>query len=183
MHAPERLPPFPTAAALPDISQAMRARGVGVRGATADAIDYLRALFHAQKSEELALASWPQTLKQTLLDQQFAVQHMQYVSAYPAADFWVIEHRQQPIGRYYLLRESPCYHVVDITLEMDWRGRGVGSLLLEWTQSLVHQHRANGIGLHVDERNTGARRLYERYGFIETSREAPRIAMRWTKAT
>jgi ribosomal protein S18 acetylase RimI-like enzyme len=180
MHAPGRLPAFPPASAWPEHGEPMLAGDVQLRAASADDMPYLRALFQAMKSEELALATWPEPFKQTFLDQQFAFQHMQYVNAYAGADFWVIEHQTQPIGRYYLLRDPPCYHIVDIMLEPAWRGRGVGSQLLRWTQTLVRRHGAEAISLHVDERNTGAQRLYARHGFVETSRETPSIAMRWS---
>ncbi|RDS81422.1 GNAT family N-acetyltransferase [Dyella psychrodurans] len=179
MLASERLPGFPPASPAIGISEPMRARSIQLRAARTDDLPYLRGLYRALRSEELSLADWPEAFKQTFLDDQFALQHMHYVNSYADADFWVIERHQQAIGRYYLLREPPCYHIVDITLDPAWRSRGVGSLLLDWTQSLVRQHDAAAIGLHVDERNVGAQRLYARHGFAETSREAPYIAMRW----
>ncbi|MEW9573014.1 GNAT family N-acetyltransferase [Rhodanobacter sp. Si-c] len=182
MHGPDPLPAFPPGAPLPAVSKPMSARNIGLRTAGTNDMRFLRALFHALKSEELPLEHWPEPFKQAFLDQQFALQHMQYVDRYPGADFWIVEHRNQPIGRYYLLREPSRYHIVDITLEPAWRGRGIGSLLLDWAQSLARRHGAAGISLQVDERNKDAQRLYARYGFVETSRESPYIAMQWKTA-
>lgn len=182
MHMSDPLPAFPPGATLPDISEPMSARGVGLRAANADDTRFLRALFQALKSQELGLSDWPEPLKQTFLGQQFTLQHMQYVNSYANADFWIVEHGSQPIGRYYVLRESARYHIIDILLAPEWRGQGIGSLLLEWTQSLVRQQGATGISLHVDERNTGAQQLYARHGFVETARETPYIAMQWNPA-
>lgn len=182
MHVSDPLPAFPPGATLPDISEPMLARNVGLRVANTDDTRFLRALFHALKSEELPLDGWPEPLKQTFLDQQFTLQHMQYVNSYANADFWIVEHGGQPIGRYYLLRGSARYHIIDITLAPAWRGQGIGSLLLDWTQSLVGKHGATGISLHVDERNAGAQRLYAKHGFAETSRETPYVAMQWNAA-
>jgi GNAT superfamily N-acetyltransferase len=179
MLAPGRLPAFPPAPAACAISVPARGGGIALRAAGTDDLPYLRGLFHALRSDELAATGWPESIRQAFLDNQFAMQHAHYVGSYSEADFWVVEHDAQPIGRYYLLRETPCYHIVDITLESSWRGRGVGSLLLEWTRLQVREQGAAAIGLHVDERNAGAQRLYARHGFIETSREAPYIAMRW----
>jgi GNAT superfamily N-acetyltransferase len=179
MHALDRLPAFPPAAALPDISERMRTQSVALRTAAVEDMPYLRDLFHAQKSEELSWGNLPEPLRQTLLDQQFTLQHTQYLHAHSGADFFIIEHQQQPIGRYYLLREPPCYHIIDILLAPEWRGRGIGGLLLDWTQSLAHQQHATGISLHVDESNSGAQRLYARHGFVEIARQSPSIAMRW----
>jgi ribosomal protein S18 acetylase RimI-like enzyme len=182
MHVPAPLPAFPPGATWPDISESMSTRGVGLRAANTGDTHFLRALFHAFKSEELGLADWPEPLRQTLLDQQFALQHMQYVNSHANANFWIVEHGSQPIGRYYLLREPSRYHIIDIMLAPEWRGHGIGSLLLDWTQSLVQKQGAAGISLHVDERNAGAQRLYTKHGFVETSREMPYIAMQWKPA-
>jgi ribosomal protein S18 acetylase RimI-like enzyme len=179
MRVSDQLPAFPRVAATPDISEPMLAQDVGLRTAGEDDMPYLRGLFHAIKSEELALADWPEPFKQTFLDQQFALQHRQYVGAYVSADFWIVEHRKQPIGRYYLLRDARRYHIIDIAMDRAWRGRGIGSLLLSWTQAMATQQRTAGVDLHVDERNASAQRLYTRYGFVETSRQRPYIAMGW----
>ncbi|HUA79614.1 MAG TPA: GNAT family N-acetyltransferase [Dyella sp.] len=181
MHALGQLPAFPLAATSPSGSGLIPGREVQLRAAGADDMPFLRALFHAVKEEELGLAGWPEPAKQALLDQQFALQHRQYVSAYASADFWIVEHRQQPIGRYYLLRESLCYHIVDIMLASDWRHRGIGSLLLSWTQSLAQAHGATAISLQVDERNVGAQRLYAKHGFAQIARETPHIVMHWNR--
>jgi len=179
MHALDRLPAFPEGNALPDVSEPMLARDIGLRAASSDDAHFLHALFCALKYEELGLAHWPESLRQPFLDQQFALQHTQYVNAYPRADFLIVEHRNQPIGRYYLLRERPCYHIVDIALDPAWRGRGIGTLLLDWTQSQARRQSAGGISLQVDERNAGALHLYARLGFTETARETPYVSMRW----
>jgi ribosomal protein S18 acetylase RimI-like enzyme len=108
------------------------------------------------------------------------MQHAHYVNHFNDADFWIVERRGQPIGRYYLLRRPTYYHIIEISLEPASRGQGVGGLLLDWTQSLARKQQARGIDLHVDEANLAAQRLYARCGFTETGRQPPNIAMRWS---
>jgi GNAT superfamily N-acetyltransferase len=179
----ESLQAFPATSALPAFSASMLAQDVGLRAADASDLPYLRALFHAAKTEQLGLAAWPEPLRQTLLDQQFALQHTQYLRAYAKANFWIVQCRGKPIGRYYVSCEQPCFHVIDILLETVWRGRGIGSTLLQWTQSIAYQHGAQGIGLHVDDTNEAAQRLYARLDFARISHEPPHVVMRWDPST
>lgn len=52
-----------------------------------------------------------------------------------------------------------------------WRGKGVGSQLLEVAEIKRAQTEAQGLSLIVEDINAGARRLYERRGFaVRTSR-------------
>jgi ribosomal protein S18 acetylase RimI-like enzyme len=176
------LPAFPASGGADCVNAQMAAHGLGVRSAHIDDLPYLRKLYHALRHDQLASTGWPESFVQNFLDSQFDMQHMHYVGANPNADYWLVEHAQRPVGRYYLLRESPHYRIIDITLEPSWRGQGLGSLLLQWTQSLAQQHGALGIDLHVDEGNVAAQRLYARLGFIETMRESPYIAMHWPAA-
>jgi ribosomal protein S18 acetylase RimI-like enzyme len=178
-----QLPPlrFPPARASVDASAAMRARELGVRAAVEADLPYLRTLYRALRQDELlAHTNWPDEFKLAFLDNQFAMQHVHYLNVFAAADFWIVEQQGQPIGRYYLLRQPPNYHVVELSLESAWRGRGVGGLLLDWTQSLVREQQARGIDLQVDEANLAAQRLYQRTGFTEIGRQSPSIAMHWT---
>lgn len=70
-----------------------------------------------------------------------------------------------------------------IYVRPDVTGQGVGTVLLD----LVKATHPDGIGLWVFETNQGARRLYERHGFVEMERtdgaeneeKAPDIRMAW----
>lgn len=46
------------------------------------------------------------------------------------------------------------------------QGRGIGTLLLEWAKA----QSGGSLWLYTFERNEGARRFYERHGFIEVAR-------------
>jgi ribosomal protein S18 acetylase RimI-like enzyme len=171
---------FPPVRDAMDVSVAMCAAGIGVRSATTDDVSYLNALYRRLREDELSATGWPESFKRDFLDSQFSMQHRHYVEAYASGDFWVVEHRHRPIGRYYVLRDARYHRVIDISLDVSWRRRGIGGQLLDWTQTFVRQSGAAGIDLSVDERNVDAQRLYARYGFVEAERQAPYIAMRWT---
>lgn len=56
---------------------------------------------------------------------------------------------------------------VDLGLAVapDWRGRGVGTALLDAAEDWARAHGAERMVLDLDVHNTGAQRLYERHGY------------------
>lgn len=51
-------------------------------------------------------------------------------------------------------------------VEPEWTGRGIGSRLV----ALAKVRRSGGLDLYTFQVNTGARRFYERHGFVEVAR-------------
>ncbi len=129
---------------------------------------FLRGLYGSIREDELRQVAWDRAAKDTFLDQQFDAQHGYYQAHYQGADFCLVLNGDQPIGRLYLFRGPATYNLIDIALLADWRGRGIGSHLLE--QVLVEADSlGRSIRLFVEPENP-ARRLYEHLGFRETGR-------------
>jgi RimJ/RimL family protein N-acetyltransferase len=59
-----------------------------------------------------------------------------------------------------------------------WRGRGVGSLLMDEALAWAKAQRAHKIQLEVWPHNIGAQRLYEKYGFVTEGR----LRRHWRRA-
>ena len=88
----------------------------------------------------------------------------------PAVLVWAGD---QPVGMGGGFRDEPgMLHVVAMWTDPEWRGRGVGRLVLDTLRSWADER---GLRLHLDVEasNTGARRLYERYGFEATGDSKP----------
>lgn len=124
---------------------------------------FLRDLYAASRSNEMALVDWPDDVKRQFLAEQFALQHRHYEKVYIGADFLLIEHGIDPIGRIYVYRSPSEIRLMDIALVPAWRGRGIGTALLE---ELMAEARAtqSELTLHVEPDNP-AQRLYKRLGF------------------
>ncbi|BCL76981.1 N-acetyltransferase [Jeongeupia sp. HS-3] len=71
-----------------------------------------------------------------------------------------------------IVRESTddAYHIESISTVPAWRGRGVGTLLLDTIATLAITCGCTRLSLLVDPANTGACRLYQRLGFIAADR-------------
>ncbi len=59
-----------------------------------------------------------------------------------------------------------------------WRGRGIGSLLMEQAVAWSRDQGAHKISLEVWPHNTGARALYEKFGFVAEGR----LRRHWRRA-
>ncbi|MBI2945794.1 MAG: GNAT family N-acetyltransferase [Candidatus Wallbacteria bacterium] len=139
---------------------------VSLRPVGSDDRDFLAHVYSSTRLDELSVTGWPQQTIEAFLRMQFDLQDRQYRVKYPQADFAVILVDDCPAGRLYVDRQGERIHIIDISLLPEFRGKGVGSRLL---QDLLEEADAKGvaISLHV-ERNNPASRLYSRLGFRHT---------------
>lgn len=155
-------------------------RGFSLRAANDGDLPWLRDLYASTRAEEMAPVPWPEIAKRSFLDQQFGLQHQHYLAHFGDTDFLAIDHAERgPVGRYYLQRTAPEHLLVDISLFPALRGSGVGSALIRQSQQDAAAL-GRGMRLHVQQSNPGARRLYERLGFVIEGAEASHRPMRWS---
>lgn len=137
---------------------------VTLRPSTPLDAQFLLGVYASTRAEELALAPWSPEQKAAFLRGQFEAQSAHYQQHYaPVATFEVVLVDGQPAGRLIVHRGAREVRIVDIALLPDFRGRGVGTRLL---QPLLDEADARGqlVSIHV-ERNNPALRLYTRLGF------------------
>lgn len=149
------------------LPETLRQQGFGLRVAGQHDLGFMRGLYEALRAEEMALVAWPDGTREPFLDSQFALQHRHFTIQFERAEFLVLEHRNLPVGRLYLLRHSPRWLVIDIGLLPAWQGRGIGSALLRQLQRDARDAHAVGLALHVRQDNRRAHALYVRLGFRE----------------
>lgn len=141
--------------------------GLTLRAATESDLAFLRELYAASRAAELAATPWPEAARRAFCDGQFLLQHRHYVAHFVPAAFLVVLHAGEPIGRLTLHWTADELRIVDILLQPEAQGRGIGSTLLRWTQAVALAAGVDRLGLHVERRNTDACRLYARLGFRE----------------
>ncbi|WP_051290055.1 GNAT family N-acetyltransferase [Paenibacillus massiliensis] len=62
-------------------------------------------------------------------------------------------------------KHRECY-IADVAVHPDFRGKGVGTLLIQWAQEYAYTHPLlHYVSLHVAASNSGAQHLYEQHSF------------------
>jgi len=174
------LPDFPTLARASGERFALSFPGIRLRTCRAGDLLFLRRLYRQLREPELSRTGWPEEFKQNFSDQQFEVQHIDYVRRFVKADFLLVLYGAEPIGRLYVDLAGEQAHLIDIGLLPSWRGRGIGSAVLTALQCHAAQRDAS-VTLSVDRENIYAQALYRRFGFSETSQSETHLFMRWPR--
>lgn len=175
------MPAMPTAFRSLALPSEWAARGFVLRGETIDDLPFLERLYASVRGAELEAAGWPEEVRQSFLASQFAFQTRHYADAYAGADFGIVARDGEPAGRLYLFRSAGDVRVVDVSLLPEWRGGGLGTMLLQAVQA---EAAAEGktVSLHVDMMNP-AQNLYRRLGFVEAGTHGPSWCMVWRSGT
>lgn len=181
----DALPPFPGAAPPPPLDETLRAAGIVLWPAGAADLPFLKSLYAGFRMPELLFAPWTLAQKQAFAEDQFRPQHIHFVHHFAAADFWVVMRAEppaapRPIGRLYLDRSGPEWRLVDIILNGEARGQGLGAALISWVQKNAAAAGAESLALHVAVNNPRAQALYLRLGFQPLeSGDGLNVPMRW----
>ncbi|WP_246675439.1 GNAT family N-acetyltransferase [Mesorhizobium sp. B2-3-4] len=139
------------------------AAGLVFRAAGDADIAFLSRLYASTRLEELAVTDWSEAQKAAFLGMQFQAQHAHYHKHYPQADWLVVSHAGQDIGRLYIERWPSQHRIIDIALLPAHRRKGHGTALL---RDLIDEAWLAGkyVSIHV-EKNNPARGLYLELGF------------------
>lgn len=134
-------------------------------------------MYASTRVEELAVTGWDDATKAAFIAQQFRAQSEHYRAHYPGATYDVVVVEGCDAGRLYVARWENELRVMDIALLPDYRGRGLGTRLLE--PLLDEARRTNKkVSIHV-ERSNPALTLYERLGFAPVAERGVYLLMEW----
>jgi len=152
-------------------------RTVQLRPAKDEDVEFLRILYASTREEELAVTEWSGEQKREFCRMQFDAQAAHYREHYPAAEYAVIECDGARAGRLYIHRGEREIRIMDLALLPEWRGNGIGTLLLHDLQNEA-SGRAVPLSIHV-ERFNPALRLYERLGFRAIEDRGVYVLLSW----
>jgi GNAT superfamily N-acetyltransferase len=171
----------PRDACLLALPAALLDQGLVLRPEAEADVPFLRRLYISTRWQELApIIDWTEAQKIDFLENQFALQRFHYHKYYAETDWGVLEKASVPVGRLYVDRQTKTLLVVDLSLLPEWRGRGIGTALM---QAVCVEARQAGkaVGVAVEKYNP-AQRLYRRLGFREVSDEGMYWTMEWQPA-
>jgi len=139
--------------------------------------EFLYRVYASTRQEELAVVAWSDAEKDAFLRAQFVAQHRHYLENYPSSVFDVVMVDGEPAGRLYLARWPEELRIVDIALLPEYRGRGIGSELLG---NVFTEAAGKGLPVRIHvERQSPARRLYERLGFRLAADRGVYLFLEW----
>lgn len=150
---------------------------MGLRPSQAADKAFLFQVYASTRIGDIALLNWDESQKLTFLDMQFNAQHHYYTTQFPDAHWDILELEGEGIGRLYTNRRDHEIHIIDITLLPEFRGKGIGSSLL---QALMDEAASLNkyVLVHVAQFNP-AIRLYQRLGFRLVSDDGMYKRMEW----
>lgn len=143
--------------------------------------DLLCRIYGSTRTEELAPVPWTDEQKAVFLRQQFDAQTAYWDEQYPDAERSIVEVDGAPAGRLYVQRWPKEVRLVDIALLPEFRGRGVGTELIQRLFS-VAARAGKPVTIHVEIFNP-ARALYERLGFAPKGEQGMYVLMEWKPET
>jgi ribosomal protein S18 acetylase RimI-like enzyme len=137
-----------------------------LRPATPEDGEEMVLVYASTREAELAQVTWwDDAQKLAFCRMQYHAQKAEYDARYPDAQYDVLVLEGRTAGRVWVGRDADEIHMLDITV-LPWaQGRGVGTAVVK---ALIEEARASGKRLRhmVFVLNEGARRLYERLGFV-----------------
>lgn len=79
---------------------------------------------------------------------------------------WILRDSRGLLNGYFLLMLSvDDAHLLNISVNRDLQGRGIGLLLLDKAKTIVQERKLRAMLLEVRPSNTRAEKIYQRYGF------------------
>ncbi|URZ18605.1 GNAT family N-acetyltransferase [Clostridium felsineum] len=136
--------------------------------------DYENAQEIMQQVQALHVKWRPDIYKQTFT----VLPHEEYKRAVDQNTIIVAESNEKVVGMLsYICRhvESDKQVTRDIifidcmAVDKENRGNGIGHKLIEFVKNIVKEKSFDGLELQVNAKNTDARKMYEKYGFVEKS--------------
>ena len=137
---------------------------ISYRGITDEDKPFLYKLYASTRDDvEQFAQSWSDDQKTAFLQMQFEAQDAHYKKYHGETSFQIIRHRKKDVGRLYLEERQNTFCIIDITLEPNFRGRGIGGAIMNDIIEMAH-NKDKKVTIHV-ARNNQARHLYDRLGF------------------
>lgn len=144
--------------------------------------EFLLAVYHNSRAEELDQVHWEEGQREAFIKWQYEMQRREYDARFPEAEYLVVLIDNHPAGRIWVGRSDEEIRLLDIAILREFQNRGAGTILLG---RLIEEAKATGKRLRhmVFVLNNNAHRFYERLGFIEIDDVGGYKHMEWNGKT
>lgn len=124
---------------------------------------YLHKIYAQTRAKELKQTGWNEQQQELFTQQQFFAQTTDWAKNYKQDRFDIILWEKEPIGRFYVEEREKELRLVDIIVDVERQGKGVGGYLI---RNLLKEATEKGksVTLHV-EANNWAKEYYKKLGF------------------
>ena len=140
---------------------------------------FLETVYADSRREELAAFGWAREQEYAFFKMQFGLQKGAYAMQFPGAEYSVVELKGAPVGRLIVYRGETEFRLVDVAILAEFRGRGVGEILIEDLKTQATSE--TPLDLRVLKTNGAAKKFYERLGFKVVEEADLHFSMRWQK--
>ncbi len=150
---------------------------ITLRDVTLEDRDFLREVYASTRADEMAMVPWSEEQRRAFVDSQFKAQDFYYHERFPDAQYSVILHDGNPVGRIYILREEHEIRMLDITVLPQYRGQGIGTFLVD---ALLDEGKRTrkAVQIFVEPFNP-SRQIFERRGFSLVREEGMNMLLEW----
>lgn len=125
---------------------------------------------------ELGAANWPEPVRTQVLGLQ--TQTRLGAATFGGASSQIVSIDGLDVGWLATRLGESELRIVDIVVAPEHQGRGIGASVLELVKGLAAKSNRS-VGLHVNQTNEGAIRLYQRLGFRILGPDGPQYWMSW----
>jgi len=126
---------------------------------------FLRQLLRRAVGDELGVWSWPEALRESMLEQQSSIRRQAARSAGPGRSSEIIEADGAPAGWICLVDTGEAIRIADIVVAPEYQGKGIGATVVN---AVVRDAGGRPVRLNVTAANTRAAAFYQRLGFERT---------------
>jgi ribosomal protein S18 acetylase RimI-like enzyme len=137
----------------------------------------LLEIYSSSRADEMALVPWDAAQKRAFLQMQLTAQQNHYRAYFPQATHDMVLAEGQPVGRLYVDRRETEIRILDVTLLLQTRGRGIGTQVIQdLMKEAARENKTCSIYVESFNRSLG---LFERLGFVKTEENGALWLMEW----
>jgi ribosomal protein S18 acetylase RimI-like enzyme len=140
-----------------------------LRTVHADDHGFIEALYHSSRNDLCQIDTAPDVID-SLIKMQLQMQSVGYHNTYPHADYIVLEHEGERIGRLVVDVGATDIRVIDLCFLPHAQKKGFGTTVLRHLQQQAAENNLT-VTLAVGNNNPEARRLYISLGFQVVSND------------